>query len=171
MRGLWRLRLRRLRSFLRLPGVKQGLLLKATLLLGIIRLGLWLLPFETLRRLLIGFSGTPARLRDTNQPSLGEVTWAVETAGRCLPGAVTCLTLALTAQVLLVRRGYGAVIHIGIAKEGGERFQAHAWVESEGKVVIGDYEIDRYTPLASLEGKEVGSRLKRRSNLSRIRYR
>jgi len=45
------------------------------------------------------------------------------------------------------------VIHIGITKGGGERFLAHAWVESEGKVVIGGHEIERYTPLASLEGK------------------
>jgi len=145
--------MKRLHKFLRLPGVEQRLLLKATLLLGTVRLGLWILPFETLRRLLVSFSEAPARLRDADQSSLGEVTWAVETAGRCLPGAATCLTLALTAQVLLLRRGHGAVIHIGITKGGGERFLAHAWVESEGKVVIGGHEIERYTPLASLEGK------------------
>jgi hypothetical protein len=162
--------MRRLHRFLRLSGVKQRLLLKATLLLGMIKLGLWLLPFETFRRLLIGFSETPVRLRDTDRSSLGEVTWAVETAGRCLPRASTCLTLALTEQVLLLRRGHEAVIHIGIAKEDGERFQAHAWVESEGKIVIGGHEIERYTPLASLEGKGVGSRSKRTSNLSRIRF-
>lgn len=148
--------MRRLRSFLRLPGTEQRLLLKATLLLATIRLGLWLLSFETLRRLLAGFSNTPGgRLRDTDPSSLREVTWAVETAARCIPGAATCLTLALTAQVLLMRRGHGAVIHIGIAKGDEERFLAHAWVESEGKVVIGGHEIERYTPLASLKGKGV----------------
>lgn len=147
--------MKRLRKFLHLSGIERWLLLKATLLLGTIRLGLWLLPFETLRRVLVGLSDAPARLRGTGQSSLGEVTWAVETAGHCIPRAATCLTLALTAQILLLRRGHGAVIHIGIAKGGGERFLAHAWVESGGKVVIGGHEIERYTPLASLEGKGV----------------
>jgi hypothetical protein len=147
--------MRRLRRFSRLSGAKRRLLLKATLLLVIVRLGLWLLPFETLRRLLIGFSEGSVKLRDTDQSSVGEVTWAVEKAGRFMPWAATCLTLALTAQVLLLRRGHGAVIHIGVAKGSGEQFLAHAWVESEGKIVIGDHELDRYTPLTSLRGTVV----------------
>jgi hypothetical protein len=45
------------------------------------------------------------------------------------------------------------VVRIGVAKEDGERFVAHAWVESEGRIVIGGYETERYVQLASLEGK------------------
>lgn len=147
--------MKRLRKFSRLSGIERRLLLKAALLLVVVRLGLWLLPFETLRRLLVGFSEGPVRLRNTDQSSEGEVTWAVEKAGRFMPWAATCLTLALTAQVLLLRRGHGAVIHIGVAKGGAEHFLAHAWVESGGKIVIGDHELERYTPMASLEGKGV----------------
>lgn len=144
--------MKRLRKFWRLSGAERWLLLKATLLLETIRLGLWLLPFETVRRLLVSFSEAPARSGDTCQSSLGDVTWAVETAGRCIPRAATCLTLALTAQVLLLRRGHGAVVHIGAVKGDGEQFLAHAWVESGGRIVIGGHELERYTPLAVLEG-------------------
>lgn len=147
--------MKHLRKFSRLSGIERRLLLKAALLLVVVRLGLWLLPFETLRRVLVGFSEGPVRLRNTDQSSEGEVTWAVEKAGRFMPWAATCLTLALTAQVLLLRRGHGAVIHIGVAKGGAEQFLAHAWVESGGKIVIGDHELERYTPMASLEGKGV----------------
>lgn len=128
-------------------------MLKATLLLWTVRLGLWFLPFETVRRLLIGFSEGPARLRDTGQASVAEVTWAVETAGRYMPWAATCLTLALSAQILLLRRGHRALIHIGVAKGDGETFLAHAWVETGGEIIIGDHELERYTPLTSLGGK------------------
>jgi hypothetical protein len=144
---------KRLRRFLLLSSGEQRLLLKTVLLLGAVKLCLLALPFETLRRLLAGFSRTPARSGTFCESSLEAVVWAVDTAGRCVPRAATCLTLALTGQTLLLRRGHEAVVRIGVAKEDGERFVAHAWVESEGRIVIGGYETERYVQLASLEGK------------------
>src|SRR5438309_451978 len=68
------------------------------------------------------------------------VVWAVVVASRYVPMS-TCLTQALAAQVLLARRGYSAHLHIGVAKEGAEaKLKAHAWVESDGKVLIGSSE-------------------------------
>ena len=82
------------------------------------------------------------------------VVWAVVVASRYVPMS-TCLTQALAAQVLLARRGFPAHLHIGVAKKGAEaRFEAHAWVESQGKVVIGGSEPGRYTQLLALEGEE-----------------
>jgi hypothetical protein len=144
--------MKRPRKFLRLEAGERRLLVKAALLLGTMRLGLWLLPFQSLRRLQAGLTRAPIRVRDRETSSRKSVVWAVETAGRRMPRAATCLTLALTAQVLLLRRGYPAILHIGVDKGGKERFMAHAWVESGGSVVIGDYELERYTLLASLEG-------------------
>jgi hypothetical protein len=76
--------------------------------------------------------------------------WAVETAARHMPLANTCLTQALAAQVLLARRGYPALLRIGVVKGDKDNLQAHAWVESEGEVVIGGYELERYAHLATL---------------------
>ena len=82
------------------------------------------------------------------------VVWAVVVASRYVPMS-TCLTQALAAQVLLARRGYSAHLHIGVAKEGAEaKLKAHAWVESDGKVLIGGSEPGRYTHLLALEGEE-----------------
>jgi hypothetical protein len=75
----------------------------------------------------------------------------VETASRRTPGLKTCLAQALAAQVLLTRRGYPALLRIGVAKGERQQLQAHAWVESEGKIVIGGSELERYTPLAVLK--------------------
>lgn len=144
--------MRRIRRFLRLPGNEQRLLLKAMLLLGAIRLGLWSLPFQTLQRLLARLARTAVRPPTAEWEHKGSVVWAVETAGRYMPPVATCLTKALTAQVLLLRRGYPALLHIGTVKEDGGRFLAHAWVESGGKVVIGGHELDRYTSLTTLGG-------------------
>jgi hypothetical protein len=53
--------------------------------------------------------------------------------------------------VLLARHGHPALVRIGVVRGEGGGVQAHAWVESEGAVVIGGAELDRYTPLAGLE--------------------
>ncbi len=145
--------MRRLRKLLRLPAAERWLLLKAALLLGGIRLGLTLLPFQTLRRFLDKLAESPIASRKTEPLSAERIIWAVESAGRYMPCARTCLTLALAAQVLLVRCGHPAQIHIGVVREEGEKFLAHAWVESGGKVVIGGHELERYTPLVTLEGE------------------
>ncbi|TCJ15480.1 lasso peptide biosynthesis B2 protein [Rubrobacter taiwanensis] len=149
---------KRLRRLLRRPAAERRLLLKAALLLTATRLGLWLLPFQTLRDWLARLAETPFRKRD-DRLSRESVVWAVETAGRYISPANTCLTQALATQVLLARRGYPALLHIGVVRGEGGRLEAHAWVESEGSVVIGGFELERYTPLATLErGNSLGCR-------------
>jgi hypothetical protein len=45
-------------------------------------------------------------------------------------------------------------LRIGVLRDQKEKFQAHAWVESSGIVVIGGLELERYEPLTSKEEKE-----------------
>lgn len=142
--------MKRLHSFIHLPATRRSLLIRAALLLWATRLGLWLLPFQTLRRLLARFALGPTRVSDTDGCSRASVVWAVETAARHMPLGNTCLTQALAAQVLLARRGYPALLRIGVVKGDKENLQAHAWVESGGEVVIGGYELERYAHLATL---------------------
>src|SRR5215217_8797221 len=140
-----------LRRCLRISTTELWLLVKATLLLEAIKLGIQLLPFRVLRRLLERVAGTPAGLRYTNYPSVDRIAWIVETASRRTPGAKSCLTQALAAQVMLTRRGYPSQLHIGVAKGERGQFKAHAWVESEGKVIMGGSELGGFTPLTVLE--------------------
>jgi len=139
-------------KFLRLSTAERQLLIKAALLLEAIKLGMRLLPFRTLRHLLARVARTPVGAWRADHSSPERVVWAVETASRHTLGVKTCLTQALAAQILLARRGRPALLHVGVAK-GGEpgQFQAHAWVESEGKVVIGGSELKRYARLTVLE--------------------
>jgi hypothetical protein len=63
------------------------------------------------------------------------VAWAVAVASRFVPKA-TCLVQALAGQALLARRGHAARLHIGVSKPEG-RFEAHAWLEDEGRPILG----------------------------------
>lgn len=139
----------RLRKFLRLSAAEKRLLLKAALLLGTIKLCLKLLPFQTLHRLVNNLSKPSRRLAKGIRSSVEKVGWAVELAGRHVPG--TCLTRAMAAQIMLARRGYPVLLHIGVAREAEEQFLAHAWLECEGRVIVGEYELERYIPLVALE--------------------
>ena len=72
-------------------------------------------------------------------------------AERTLPGS-TCLARSLAAEWLLHEQGLGAKLVIGVATATpGAKLplDAHAWVESEGLVIAGDGELDRYAALVS----------------------
>lgn len=144
--------MRRLHKFVHLTKRDRRLLVSAALLLGTIRLGLWLLPFQTLRHLLAGITQTPDKLQKTDRVCVDKVVWAVAVASRYMPGGVKCLARALATQVLLGQRGLRAQLHIGVAKSEAGQLEAHAWVESQGKVVIGGLkDLGRYTRLPTLE--------------------
>jgi hypothetical protein len=118
-------------------------------MLGVFRLGLWLLPFKTMQRLVAETNPV------TNQVPVDRITWAVKVAGRYVPEA-TCLTQALAAQALLGCFGHPAKLRIGVVRGDGEKLLAHAWVEIQGKVVLGGLEdLSRYTPLPPLEGERL----------------
>jgi hypothetical protein len=142
--------MKRLRRFLRLTTLKRRLFVKVFLLLELVRLGLWLLPFRTLLRLLSRVSEGPKKSSSTDRPSPEEIAWSVEVASRYSLGVKTCLTQALAAQVLLTRHGYPAFVHLGVLRGKQEEFQAHAWVESEGRVLVGGEDLERYAPLGIL---------------------
>lgn len=64
------------------------------------------------------------------------IAWSVQSAARFVPGA-SCLTQALAAHVLLEQGAHPSTLHIGVSRERG-RFEAHAWVEEAGSILIGE---------------------------------
>ena len=71
----------------------------------------------------------------------------VNAASRLVPGGSHCLTKALAAESLLVRRGYPTEVKLGVARDKTDKLIAHAWVLCEGVVLVGGGELQRYTEL------------------------
>jgi hypothetical protein len=133
-------------KFRRLSSSDRRLLVQAVILHGVIGVGLRVLPFGLLRRLLAELAVTPREGPGApGGPDL--VAWAVGIVSRLGGLTATCLSRALTAQVLLTRNGYPADLRIGVAKGADGQFQAHAWVEYDGQVVIGGAGREDYMPL------------------------
>lgn len=127
-------------------------MLRTGLLLWAARLGLWLLPLATLRCLLTKLKPSEPISRE-GSANIEKIVWAVSVASRYVPAA-TCLTQALAGQILLAQHGEPALLQIGVAKNEAGDLEAHAWVESRGRIVIGDSrELFRYTRLPSVEEK------------------
>jgi hypothetical protein len=141
---MWRTR--RLRKLLQRSPSERGLLVQALFLVVAIRVGLWLLPLRTVRRGLARIARTPPRPTLDRGPCLDRIAWAVKAASRYVPEA-TCLTQALAAQVLVERAGLPSRVCLGVALDQGESFRAHAWLESEGRIVVGGPAVEQYTPL------------------------
>jgi hypothetical protein len=140
----------RLGKFLRLSPADRRLLVTAALVQAAIRLGLALLPYRKLRGLVDRLARVRSR-RHLGPPASPErIAWVVTRASRSVPGA-TCLTQALAAKVLLERRGYPARVRVGISRTGGAPLLAHAWVECEGRILLGGTDLARYTPLSALD--------------------
>ena len=135
-------------KFVELPPGRRTLLLRACFVVAGFRLALTTLPFRWVRSL-AEFSGRTRRSRLRPPVPVDEFSWAVSVASRRVPRA-TCLTQALALQLLLAHEGRPSNLRIGVAKAEDGRLQAHAWLETEGRVVIGGGEVERFTPLASL---------------------
>lgn len=145
----------RLRKFVSLSAIDRRLLIEAACFLGVIRILLRLLAFPTLWRLLNSARWSSFGLAASNRSSLDRITWAITVTSPYMLGVRPCLPQALAAQLLLVRRGFPARLHLGVAKGDLGQVRAHAWIETDGKIVTGGSqpELERYKALLALDAQ------------------
>jgi len=139
--------MRRAAKFLALPAEDRALLFKAFSAVLAMRASLSILPFARARRVADTMSHPARIVSDAARPRAERVAWAVAAASRAVPGGRNCLVRALATGIVLKRYGYPSELKFGVAKPADGSFGAHAWLESGGVVVIGDFELDRYIPL------------------------
>lgn len=137
--------MRALVKFLRLPSRDRGLVVRAFLSLSLIRAGLVLMPFQSLHAAVRRSRRRPGAMNPERRPDTAKIAWAVAAANRIWRG--DCLPRALAAELMLRHYGYPAEFKLGAGRDSGGAFIAHAWIESEGRVVIGDFELGKYAEL------------------------
>ena len=134
-------------AFRRLTPGERRLFVEAAIVSGFVWFGLRTISFASLRRALDAFGRRRAGPKDV---SLATITWAVEAVSRRIPGGRTCLVEALTADVMLRRRGCTPMLHLGVRKEGEGRppIAGHAWVVCDDRIVVGRIaDLDEYAPM------------------------
>jgi hypothetical protein len=120
-----------------LPCELKVLVVRSFLWIVIVRLGLLFMKYQKLEQRLVSVS-TPRRNSEINDDIglyVERVVNSVRECSRFIPGA-TCLTQALVTRLLLQSAGVTSELKIGVNKTGA-LFEAHAWVEIGGRIVIG----------------------------------
>jgi hypothetical protein len=129
---------------------------EALLLLLAIQLGLSTRPFGSVRRRLSWLARATRREGDARSVDRSTIVDAVRRVDRHVPGDRTCLRRALCARVLLERYRHDARLLVGVTRRrdaGGSDgpLHAHAWVESDGEVLVGETpsrsELERLSPI------------------------
>lgn len=136
------------RKLVGLPADERGVMLQAALLLPAVLLVQSSLPFKRWRRLLTRPDPGPAA-RMVLDPDT--IALAVDRARRGVPGVYKCLPVAYTGHLLLHRHGHRSTVQVGVARDAQGKVEAHAWVECQGRVLIGELpDLGRFVPFPAL---------------------
>ncbi|WP_379923376.1 lasso peptide biosynthesis B2 protein [Erythrobacter sp. R86502] len=77
---------------------------------------------------------------------IAKVAFIIPQMAQRLPWRSDCLVQALAAQAMLQRRQIASQIIVGTTKHPDGRFEAHAWLRSGSKTIIGG-DVARFEPL------------------------
>ena len=133
------------------------LLLQSSVFLPAVRCGVKLLPFKTVMALFAGEPSLDGKRVRSDRIRPDRLAYLVEVASCHHFLKPTCLEKALLLIRILRQRGLEADLRIGTAKTDG-RFEAHAWVEHRGQVLLGG-PVERYSSLLPLEATRRQSQL------------
>jgi Transglutaminase-like superfamily len=142
-----------IRRFFQLGNEERRLLIRCSCVLAVIRVGLWLMSLRRLRAFIARAADWRRGAHRSSRASVERIAWAVRAAARYVPGA-TCLHEALAAELMLVHNGHPARVRIGMAKTEKRALEGHAWVESDGAVVLGGGDVARYVTVLVLDGND-----------------
>jgi hypothetical protein len=146
-----------LRTFSLLQTTEMLLLIEAFLLLGMVRL-LIFLPFSKISTLLGShMDETPptSNLSHLQLQKLKNIKHAIEIMSRYTFWESKCLVKAISAMIMLKRRKIESTLYLGTAKEEGD-LVAHAWLRSGEYYVAGSEVMRKFTVVAYFANKMDG---------------
>lgn len=113
----------------------------------ITRLALWSVPYRHVHRFFASFPPQGPEPATSTRGRRRRIASAVSIVSPFVPKA-SCLTQALATRILLRIKGENARLHLGATRDESGRFKAHAWLESNGELLIGNLpDLAQYRPL------------------------
>jgi Transglutaminase-like superfamily len=120
---------------------RRALVAEALILLLVARLLIRFVPLRLWRSSLGRRHSTEPATVGVAWPSVRSVTRAINRAADRSPIAMVCLPRAMATQWMLGRRGVTARFVVGVAPSAGAGsiHALHAWVEINGRVIVGNH--------------------------------
>lgn len=139
----------KVRTLRQLSWAQRGLLLEAFLWLGLARGLLLTIPFKRIvPHLELAAKNASPFAGDARAELACEVGRATRAASRNTPWQSACLVQAMTAKMMLKRRGVPSTLYLGLRKEDGE-LEAHAWLCVDDYVVTGGPTHVHFQPISA----------------------
>ncbi len=142
----------RLRKLSRLTWAERLCLGQAWGLLWALDIALLVVPFRSVLNFLQQVPPSTIRLPLAAETDAPRLAWLVECAAVAGPAGGPCLRQSLALLYMLRRRGQETHLRIGVMREGG-LFKAHAWLDWNGQVLLGQSGFEQYEPLYSTNEK------------------
>lgn len=140
----------KLYKFMALSWREKHLYFNVVLWLMAVKVGLCLLPFNRLRGWIAHVDQTDKEPADFEE--MRAIIQAIERVSQFLSiFQINCLPKALVGHRLLCRQGFDVHLKIGVLKNNGDQLTAHAWIEYEGRVVLGGLRgLEQFTAFPAL---------------------
>lgn len=132
--------------FIKLPSREKKLALETLFWVLTIRIMVWIFPFQYVQKKVQKIAKHLAS--DQKKISIQKIRSMIVNISKYVPRA-TCLVQALVGYILYTKHGYNTKIKIGVLTENGV-FEAHAWLEYQGGVVLGQSE-KKYKTILDIE--------------------
>lgn len=139
--------------FMKISSRDKILALESLFWVIVIRVMVWIFPFRFVQRRVQNIASYLSPSDDhcaVSTVAMPRLRFMIVMASRYVPKA-TCLVHALAGYILFSKYGYSTLIKIGVLNEEGV-FEAHAWLEYSGDVVLGESEKDYKTILGIRRG-------------------
>lgn len=139
---------RKLRTFMSHSRQQRGLIAEAMLLTWLARLAVRLIPFSWIVRWIEHKASSHQSAKIPEPALIYSLRRAVKTASRNALWKSVCMQQSLAMYSMLSRRGYGSTLRMGAKINPEGKIEAHAWLESNGQVILGEDGMAGMTPLA-----------------------
>ncbi|SRR5215204_1981124 len=144
--------MKRVLKFIKLQWADKILFAEALLIVLSVALVLRFVPFRAFKASLSKRLSGEIRNAPADWAQINKIVRSVRFFSRFVP-FTTCLTSSLAAMLLMRRKGQHSILRIGVTRGAEQKFKAHAWLETNGRVIIGRLTSHReYTVLDSYFG-------------------
>ena len=138
--------IKKIQSFVRADRTVKILFLRAYFLSAIVKFTLVFLPF----RKVLNWQGkfnieSPDRQDDASLEFRKSLQSAMRLCDKYTFWKTECYTQALTAKIILNKKGIPGTVYIGFTKNEKGEYKGHAWLRSYDRVITGDTEKNMYT--------------------------
>jgi hypothetical protein len=128
--------MKRVLKFIKLQWAEKILFAEALLIVLSVALVLRFVPFRVFKASLSKRLSEEIKNAPADWAQINKIVRSVSFISRFVP-FTSCLTSALAAMLLMRRKGQYSVLRIGVTRDAEQKFKAHAWLETNGCIIIG----------------------------------